>query len=66
VLVGDTGGEDNMLIFNRSDPNCDDTADFFHVGYPGYPDLSVTPVNGPPGNTRNFKDKLSSYSCTDE
>ncbi|PVI01549.1 hypothetical protein DM02DRAFT_561321, partial [Periconia macrospinosa] len=44
-------------------PGCATTADFFHVGYPGVADLSVTPVNGPEGSTRNFEDKLSSFFC---
>ncbi|KAF2478206.1 uncharacterized protein BDR25DRAFT_207929, partial [Lindgomyces ingoldianus] len=46
--------------------NYDTNSDFFHVGYRGYPDLSMTPVNGPAGSTRNFEDKLSSYRYTNE
>jgi hypothetical protein len=48
----------------NSDAECSLEADLFHVGFPGVADLSVTPVNGPEGSTRDFEDKLSSYRCT--
>lgn len=54
------------LTFSCSNKNCDVNADLFHVGSPGYPNLSKTPVIGVEGSTRNFEDKLSSYRCTPE
>ncbi|KAF2728892.1 hypothetical protein EJ04DRAFT_407871, partial [Polyplosphaeria fusca] len=47
-------------FFTARNPNCDTNGDFFHVGNPGYSDLSRVPVNGPAGSTRNYEDKLSS------
>ena len=52
-----TRGEANY----SSDPRCSGDAKWFV--YPGVPDLSVTPVNGPPGSTHNYEDQFSSYRC---
>ncbi|KAH7377721.1 hypothetical protein BKA66DRAFT_422165 [Pyrenochaeta sp. MPI-SDFR-AT-0127] len=65
-LVSSAGPDQGSFCYFFVNPNCDTNADFFHVGYPGVADLSVTPVNGPPGSTRNFEDKLSSYFCVNE
>ncbi|KAI8931343.1 hypothetical protein NX059_011682 [Plenodomus lindquistii] len=46
--------------------NCETTGETFHVGYPGFSDLSDVPVNGPVGSTRNYNNKISSYFCTFE
>ncbi|KAF2677396.1 hypothetical protein K458DRAFT_423888 [Lentithecium fluviatile CBS 122367] len=62
--VSAAGPDSGSFCYFFVNSNCDTNGDFFHVGYPGYGDLSVTPVNGPPGSTRNFEDKLSSYRCT--
>ncbi|KAK7182808.1 hypothetical protein PSPO01_11147 [Paraphaeosphaeria sporulosa] len=62
--VSSAGPDQGSLCYFFVNANCDDTGDFFHVEYPGVADLSKTPVNGPPGSTRNFEDKLSSYRCT--
>jgi hypothetical protein len=61
--MGLLGMQELMVRIPNRNPNCDTSGDFFHVGYPGIPDLSVTPVNGPEGSTRNFEDRLSSYFC---
>ncbi|KAJ4375918.1 hypothetical protein N0V83_001196 [Neocucurbitaria cava] len=65
-LVSAAGPDQGSFCYFFVNPNCDTSADFFHVGYPGVADLSVTPVNGPTGSTRNFEDKLSSYFCVNE
>ncbi|KAF1948348.1 hypothetical protein CC80DRAFT_459374 [Byssothecium circinans] len=65
-LTSAVGPDPGSFCYFFVNPNCDASADFFHVGNPGIADLSVTPVNGPPGSTRNFEDKLSSYRCTSE
>ncbi|KAF2108176.1 hypothetical protein BDV96DRAFT_556608 [Lophiotrema nucula] len=64
--ISAAGPDQGSFCYFFVNPGCDTNADFFHVGYPGYGDLSVTPVNGPAGSTRNFEDKLSSYRCTTE
>lgn len=53
-----------MYAFGNRNAGCDDSAGFFHIGNPGYPNLSVTPVNGPAGSTHNYEDQISSYRCT--
>ncbi|KAH7392395.1 hypothetical protein DE146DRAFT_758117 [Phaeosphaeria sp. MPI-PUGE-AT-0046c] len=65
-LVSSAGPDQGSFCYFFVDPNCSTRADLFHVGYPGVSDLSRTPVNGPPGSTRNFEDKLSSYFCVNE
>ncbi|KAH7138462.1 hypothetical protein B0J11DRAFT_500681 [Dendryphion nanum] len=60
--VSSAGPDQGSYCYFFVDRNCQ--GDFFHVGNPGYGDLSIVPVNGPAGSTRNFEDKLSSYRCT--
>ncbi|KAF2821706.1 hypothetical protein CC86DRAFT_99600 [Ophiobolus disseminans] len=65
-LVSSAGPDQGSFCYFFVDPACNIAADFFHVSYPGFADLSVVPVNGPVGSTRNFEDKLSSYFCVTE
>lgn len=51
------------LTTSRND-NCDTNGEFFHAEAPGVADLSVTPVNGPDGTTKNFEDKITSFRCS--
>ncbi|KAF1941876.1 hypothetical protein EJ02DRAFT_454713 [Clathrospora elynae] len=62
--ISSVGPDPGSFCYFFVNANCDTSGDFFHVGNPGYSDLSITPVNGPTGSTRNFEDKLSSYRCT--
>ncbi|CAI6340773.1 unnamed protein product [Periconia digitata] len=55
--------DENSFCYFFVDRDCSTDGDFFHVGYPGVADLSVTPVNGPEGSTRDFENKISSYFC---
>ncbi|KAH7064252.1 hypothetical protein BKA63DRAFT_572168 [Paraphoma chrysanthemicola] len=65
-LISSAGPDQGGFCYFFVDPNCSIAADFFHVGFPGIADLSVTPVNGPVGSTRSYEDKLSSYFCVYE
>ncbi|KAF1970653.1 hypothetical protein BU23DRAFT_401497, partial [Bimuria novae-zelandiae CBS 107.79] len=62
-LVSSAGPDVGSFCYFFVDAGCSTSGDFFHVGNPGYGDLSKVPVNGPAGSTRNYEDKLSSYFC---